>query len=561
MLTLRTYQSAALDALYAWFREHPEGNPLLVQPTGSGKSILIAALIKEALTQWPGQRILMLTHVKELIAQNAAKLKTLWPDAPMGIHSAGLRQHDLYEPIIFAGIQSVWKKAMHLGRFDLIIVDESHLISNGGQGMYRTFLDAATEINPAIRVIGLTATPFRTGSGSIMHGDQALFHGVAHQVQVLDLIEQGYLSPLISKRMATRIDLSEVHTRQGEFVARELEAAVDRESITQAALDEIMGYGDDRRAWLVFCTGVDHARHVAQALEERGIPTGCVTGKTPAAERDKLITQYRAGQLRALTNANVLTTGFDAPQTDMLIMLRPTQSPGLYVQMMGRGMRIAERKDDCLVMDFAKNVLRHGPVDKVEAWIPRPKAKTDVPGDAPAKECPECHVIVAAAATHCSCGYVFPPPEPDLQAQASNAPILSTQYLPTTYDIDNIGFRVHRKKGKPDSLRVDYLAGTWPFQRTIATEWVCLAHSGYAKAKAIRWWMKFMPDHKSVSNINDAVSLCHAHARCPKQISVSEQGKYPEVKHYEFGDDSNACAKAANDSKTGGIDSGHKIPS
>jgi DNA repair protein RadD len=325
MIHLRDYQRAAVDALYAWFRDHPAGNPLLVLPAGSGKSVIVATLVREILETWPGQRVLMLTHVKELIAQNAAKLRAVWPQAPLGIHSAGLRRRDTFEPVIFAGIQSVANKAMQLGRFDLVLIDEVHLVSHKGEGQCRQFLRAAQDINPALRIVCLTATPFRTGHGSILHGEQALFAEVAYEVRMLDLIAAGHLAPLISKRMAMELDVSAVRVRDGEYVAGDLQRAVDREDVTAAALEEVLQYGAERRRWLVFCAGVAHAEHVAEALRGRGMAAGCVTGKSRPGDRDRLIAQYRSGQLQALTNADVLTTGFDAPETDLLVGRGPVQ--------------------------------------------------------------------------------------------------------------------------------------------------------------------------------------------------------------------------------------------
>ncbi|MFM2054710.1 MAG: Salicola phage CGphi29, partial [Pseudomonadota bacterium] len=126
-MNLRLYQRQAIDSLMDWFRANPTGNPMLVLPTGAGKSVVLAMLIREALEQWPATRVLLLTHVKELIQQNAAKMLSVWPQAPLGIYSAGLGRRDTYRQIIFAGIQSVHNKAMHLGAFDLIIIDECHL--------------------------------------------------------------------------------------------------------------------------------------------------------------------------------------------------------------------------------------------------------------------------------------------------------------------------------------------------------------------------------------------------------------------------------------------------
>lgn len=532
MLTLRDYQRACIDALYAWFLENPTGNPLLVLPTGAGKAVILAALIREALEAWPQTRILMLTHVRELIAQNAHKLVTYWPQAPLGIYSAGLRRRDTFDPIIFAGIQSVHDKAMRLGRFDLILVDECHLINHEAQGTYRRFLTEAQRINPHLRIVGLSATPFRTGHGSMMAGDDALFHGVAYQIGMLDLIAAGYLSPLVTKATATQLDVSGVQIKQGEYAAGQLERAVDVAEITAAALDEIAQYGADRRRWLIFCAGVRHAEHVAETLIARGIKAGCVTGKTPTAQRDALIAQYRSGHLRALTSMGVLTTGFDAPETDLLACLRPTCSPGLWVQMVGRGMRIAQNKQNCMILDFAGNTLRHGPVDQIEAWTPRPKDG----GDAPAKTCPECQTIVATAVRQCpTCGYAFPFDEqPKHAPQASVAPILSSDTAPRleTHAVSTAFYHIHPSRyGGPPTLRVDYYDR---FMR-IASEWVCFSHEGYARTKAVAWWAKRAPG----TTIPQSVAEAHARAaelRQPTAITIDTRPKYPEIKHHVFND-------------------------
>jgi DNA repair protein RadD len=407
-----------------------------------------------------------------------------------------------------------------------------HLVSHKDQGQYRAFLSAAAKINPAVRIVGLTATPFRTGSGSIMHGDDALFHDVAYEVGMLELIQKGYLAPLVSKRMATQVDLSEVQTRNGEFVPGQLERAMDKEAITAAALDEVEQYGAERKRWLVFCAGVKHAEHVAEALNARGIKAGCVTGKTPARERDQLIALYRAGTLRALTNANVLTVGFDAPETDLLVMLRPTQSPGLYVQMAGRGSRIAPGKADCLILDFAGNAMRHGPVDQIKAWRPAPPSG----GPAPFKTCPTCETVCATAVRQCpTCGYQFPFDEHAKHAaHASEAPILSTDVAPIIerHAVHSVECRHWpSRSGGPDTLRVDYRG---PFMR-IASEWVCLEHQGYARAKAVTWWLRRAPGSVVPKSVEEAAARAHE-LRHPAFIEVNTRPKFPEIVGYDWND-------------------------
>jgi DNA repair protein RadD len=273
-LQLRPYQRAALDAIYAYFAA-ATGHPLVVIPTAGGKSLVAAAFIQEVLARWPDERIIILTHVRELISQNFAELIRLWPEAPAGIYSAGLNRRDVQAQILFAGIQSVHRKAYAIQRADLVLVDESHLIPRQANTTYRRFLGDLTRINPQLKVIGLTATPYRLDSGMLHTGPDALFDDIAFEVSVRELIDEGYLAPLISKQTSTQLDVSGVGTRGGEFIAGQLEAAVDQDPITQAAIDEVVAYGHDRRSWLLFCAGVDHACHASEAVRARGV--SCAT--------------------------------------------------------------------------------------------------------------------------------------------------------------------------------------------------------------------------------------------------------------------------------------------
>jgi len=388
-MELRPYQRAAIDGITSYF-EHMHGNPLVVMPTGTGKSVVIAGFVREAFEGWPDTRILMLTHVKELIAQNFAALIRSWPEAPAGIYSAGLNKRDIGAQILFAGIQSIAKKAYHVQRCDLVLIDEAHLIGRGDAGMYRKFLSDLHQINPQLKVIGFTATPYRMDSGMLHHGEGRIFTDIAYEAKILEMFEAGYLSPVTTNPTTTTLDITGVGTRGGEFIAGQLEKAVMAGDQTALAVQEIVTLGRDRGSWLAFCTGVDHAIQVRDEIRKHGIDCETVTGETPPAERDRMLRAFKAGKLRALTNANVLTTGFDAPGVDLIALMRPTKSVGLYVQMIGRGTRLAEGKEDCLVLDFAGNVTLHGPIDKIDV---QKNAKTAGDGEAPKKECPQCAVM------------------------------------------------------------------------------------------------------------------------------------------------------------------------
>ncbi|MCG6557675.1 DEAD/DEAH box helicase [Ruegeria sp. 1NDH52C] len=522
MLTLRPYQQAAITAIYGYFQTHT-GNPLVVIPTAGGKSLVMASFIEGVLKAWPDQRILIVTHVRELIAQNHAEMIGLWPDAPSGIYSAGLGKREAQARILFAGIQSIHRRAGEIGHTDLVLIDEAHLIPGKSSTMYRRFLDALKGINPALKVIGLTATPFRLDSGMLHEGQNALFTDIAYEAPVRELIDAGYLSPLVSKQPVTRLDVSKVGTRAGDFIARDLAAAVDQEAITRAAVTEIIAHGRDRKSWLAFCSGVEHARHVAEEFGRQGISCRTIFGDTPKDERDAILAAFKRGEIRALASMGVLTTGFNAPGVDLIALLRPTKSAGLYVQMVGRGTRLAPGKENCLVLDFAGNVRRHGPIDLV-----RPKRPGEGGGgEAPTKLCPMCESIIALSSIECpDCGYEFPAREVKIAPTAATLPVLSPkqQWLLVT----GVSYSRHDKLGGRPSLKVTYSCGLATY-----SEWICLEHPGYARQKAAEWWRKRAPGCPVPLSVAEAILQAKELMR-PSAISVRPAGRFVEVSGYRF---------------------------
>ena len=525
-LSLRPYQRAAIEALYDYFAASV-GNPLIVMPTGTGKSVVIAGFTREAIAAYGDTRVLILTHVKELIQQNFMALLRAWPEAPAGIYSAGLSRRDIHAQILFAGIQSIHRHARQVQRCDLVLIDEAHLLGRGDSGMYRSFLAQLNEINAGLlKVVGFTATPYRLDSGRLHEGKDRLFTDIAFQVPVLDMIQQGYLCPVVPKQTATQLDVGGVGTRGGEFIAKDLEAAVDRDEVTRAAVAEIVQHGEGRGSWLIFCSGVAHARHVRDAIREHGVSCETVTGDTPGPERDAILAAFKAGRLRCVTNANVLTTGFDAPGVDLIALLRPTKSVGLYVQMVGRGTRLAEGKDDCLVLDFAGNTARHGPIDTVDG---RKKEKPDEPGEAPIKICPECQTINHASVRRCiECDHEFPPPVVKVAPQAASNALLSTQVQATWSDVTGISYARHEKPGKPASLRVTYECGL-----ARHSEWVCFEHTGFPREKAVGWWRRRAGNLPPPATVDEALQQVDQ-LRRPIAIQVRPAGQYTEIAAARF---------------------------
>lgn len=525
MSELRPYQREAVDAIYDYFSKNT-GNPLIVMPTGTGKSITIAAFIKEAIENWNDSRIILLTHVRELIAQDYGALMRWWADAPAGIYSAGLGKKDLHKQIIFAGIQSIYKKAYEVQRCDLAIIDESHLLSESDNGMYRIFINQLREINPYLKVLGFTATPYRLKSGMLHEGEDSIFTDIAYNISILKMIEQGYLCPVIPKPTDTIYDLSGVGTRAGEFNAGQLERAVDTEDLNESVVREIVTLGQDRKSWLLFCSGVDHAAHIRDLIRDAGISSEMVTGTTPLGERDRIIRRFKSGELRSVTSVGALTTGLDVPRLDLIGMLRPTKSTSLYVQMLGRGTRLFEGKTDCLVLDFAGNIAHHGPLDMVDGRVKKKVGE----GDAPNKKCPECDAKNPASARVCvECGFEFPPPKLNIEEEASQKALLSTQIQPEWLRISNVIYARHQKADKPPTLRVDYQCGL-----ARQSEWISIEGSGFPRQKACMWWNKRAPGQAVPMTVAEAMARTGELAT-PTEIQVKQSGKYTEIVNARFG--------------------------
>jgi DNA repair protein RadD len=517
---LRPYQREAVEAVWEFLRRSDQ-NPAVVLPTGSGKTHVIAELCREAVRTWNG-RVLVLAHVRELLEQAADKLLAIAPDLPVGVFSAGLGRRDLGYAVTIAGIQSVYQRASELGPIDLVIVDEAHLIPPDGEGMYRRLLTDVAQFSPDRRVIGLTATPYRMKTGMICDPENVL-HEVCFDAGVRELVVQGYLSPLSSRAGKAVADTSNLHVRGGEFIAGEVEDLMDDEVLVRAACAEIIAAAAERRSVLVFCSGVRHGEHVASTiLRLAGEECGFVCGETPTKERDQLIGRFKRGELKYLANVNVLTTGFDAPNVDCVAMLRPTLSPGLYYQMVGRGFRLHPGKDDCLVLDFGGNVLRHGPVDAIRLADPN-----SVPGEAPAKQCPECDALIHAAYAVCpECGHVFSPRQQVKHtAIASDEEVMSGAEGSDRQDltVSDVSYHVHFKRGDPlalPTMRVEYQCGFAKWVR----EWLCFDHppGGYARRKAEQWWRARSNDAVPGS-VEEAVDLADAGALAETRRIVVEK--------------------------------------
>jgi len=524
----RPYQEEALKALH----DHictKESNPCIAIPTGGGKSLLMAWAIQRWKDEYPPLRVAILAHRKELVAQNSGELHEIWPSADIGVYAAGLKRRDTENSIIYASIDSVFKRGGEFAPFDVVIVDEAHRIPPKGEGKYRTFLELQRIQNPDLRVVGFTATPYRM-TGPLCHADHIL-HEICYEAHIHHLIADGYLCRLWSRRGDAQPDLSNVKRYSGgDYVVKSLSTAVDSDDVVSSAVKDAVGNIREykRKSIIFFCVDVVHCGHVSKALRMYGISAPAVTNSTPRRERDRIARDFKAGRLKAICNVNVYTEGFNAKQVDCIVLLRPTLSRGLYVQMVGRGLRTHPDKENCLVLDYAHCIDEHGPIDCIDA------------GDAKLHDCKECGNVFSRQLGVCPhCGWEIPKQvieaaEADErerrlhEIRASNRSILSGE--PETFPVESVSIHRHIKDGMPDSLRVEYRSGLF-----VAREWICLDHQGPAGHKAHYWWKsRFGEPVPTVDEARENLFLNQALAEVTESITVVQRGKYKEITGYKL---------------------------
>lgn len=524
MIGPRWYQGEAIDAFFDYF-ERNSGNPLFAMPTGTGKSLVIGGTIYSVARRYPQTRMMMLTHVKELVAQNVKALRTIDPNAPVGVYSAGLKKKEFTYPITYGNVQSVANVIDKFGHVDLLFVDEAHMISPKGATRYQKVIDTLKAVNPKLKVAGYTATHFRLGQG-LLTDPGGIFTDIAYDLTGVEafnrLINEGYLAPLIPRPTHTTFDLREVKVSGGEFVLSQLQNAVDKNDITYAAVQEMIELGEDRNAWLVFATGIEHANHVCEMLNAHGIEAAAVHSEMESDERDRVLEAFRNGEIRAVVNNNVLTTGFDHSAIDLIAVLRPTMSAALWVQMLGRGTRPHPGKSDCLVLDFARNTAKLGPInDPVIPSRPGQKGR----GHAPVKTCEHCGTYNHTRAPVCiKCGMPFSFAV-GFQAQAGTAPLIR-QVGPEIkrYEVTRVLYAKHTPKGEGRTplLRVSYICGFDMF-----TKFVPLQHPPPACNLARKWW-KDRTDVPPPETIDEALRHIENLDK-PAAITVDVAKKYPDV--------------------------------
>lgn len=511
--------------------------PCLAMPGGSGKSVVNAEIIRQTMEAMPSSRILMVVRSQELVAQNARALRKVWPGAPAGVVCSSLGRQEWGEPVTIASTGSVARHADRLGHIDLFLIDEAQDMSHDGDSQIRKLVASLRQTNPAMRIGGYSASPYRLGQGLLTDGDDAIFDAILEPVWIQELLNLGKLMPLKSKHTTFRMDTTGVDKVNGDFVASQMEAKFNTATNNNSVVAEVLTRAASYRHWLVFCSGVDHARAVAAEFSAAGVTSDFVTAQDPKGVRKAKIAAFERGEVRALCNVGILTTGYDFPDLDCIVFLRDTMSPGLYLQSAVRGMRIKRHVDHCLVLDFVGVVARHGPVTNVEP--PKKPGERKKNADAPMKVCEACDELVMISATECpACGTPFPPAKQERGGRTPDGLELRDDDimggdLGRTIEVASWHWRIvssakrqvpmivvtHRGKSLSDPPVIQYL---------------CVRHGGRAETKA---WDEItaiashvtLPAGVLASDDLDALCAAMTAAQHPRWLQYVDDGDYKRI--------------------------------
>lgn len=512
-------------------------NTLAVLPTGAGKTIIFSHLVTILNKRW-NARVLMLAHREILVNQTKEKLLQVWSEAPISIAcaSAGSKEYD--EPLVIGSIQTFAN--IEPPHFDIVIIDEAHRIPPfNKKSQYKKVVESLRAVNPNLRILGVTATPYRLGHGfiysdSCKSGHKNLFDNVCFKMTANDLIELGYLVPYRIKQ-AVNADFSHVRRiNGGDYIVSDLEKEMTKDVHINSAVKAYQKYGENRQHVVVFGVTINHAEMLADAFSEMGT-ADVIHSKRPQQERQRVLDDFDEGKIQFLVNVGVLTEGWDCPKADCIIFARPTLSPALYVQMVGRGLRTAENKQDCLILDLVNNSDKHGDISDPVVIVPSKKQEK-----VQAKywnTCPECKEQNHPKVSECvGCGYIFPAPEiRDLEIDL----ILQERVKNKIMELQRVSALRHISKKGNKLLKVSMCFDSGRAIPEVVNAYFDIegqAHP-YAKAKAQEWWQLMGGKQPVPDSVEDALNR-FSELQLPAFMEIDFTGKYPKIKRWRVENDS-----------------------
>ena len=514
MYSLYDFQEQARDHMLLALRngEHPVAQ----LPTGAGKSVLIADLARHLVSN--GGRIIVAQHVDELIGQNYEAFCSHSGDkSKAGIVSAGLDRADYEAPVIFGSIQTLSRRLKHLPKPDAIFIDECHLVSLDNKMYPKLFRQF-----PEARRVGFSATPFRLDGTPVFGSDPATFafSSLAHKITVKELVSKGYLCPLVGVTSRVQLELEGVKTTAGDFNLKQVDDRIAKGWL-KMVLTNAISQAKNRNHCVVFCPTINVANLAREVFQELGEEAACVTSETE--DRGELLDEWKAGKVRWMCNVNILTTGFNFQALDCIVFLRPTKSVIIWVQALGRGMRIFPGKENCLLLDYVGNLTRLGGVGIIdEDYVERPDGTLERDSDAKRaiRSGKKTKKDLKEAAL-----FEIDPMTGKASAIAVEIEVQEVTYIPMKSPKRAASYIMVKYSGV--SVKTGY-----PYE---VSDFIFIEYDGWAKQKTLQWFAKRgIPTHRVPTSVDSRlISLCYS-LPAPKRIHARHSGKYLNVCGEEF---------------------------
>jgi DNA repair protein RadD len=398
-MALRPYQQEVIDLAINQFKQSPD--PIIIDAcVGAGKTLIISHIARHVVKK--GGRVISLAHSQELVAGAHKTFTRYAPDMECGIFSAGMGKKETEHEVTFCSEKSLVNSLDKFQPIDLLIIDEAHRVNDRSEKTcYMRIIKHFQDANPKLRVLGLTGTAFRTGTGKIT-GEKRLFKKVVASITVPELVDQGYLTQPIAPINQDAYDFNGVKKTAGKFKDSDLQESVSDVRLTQTIIDDIVLKSADRNKVLIFASTLRHAKEILGYLPKN--EAGYLDGSLSKTDRESVLSDFSTGAIKYLVNRDILTTGYDETAIDAVCILRPTESRGLLIQIIGRGLRLHDGKNDVLILDYAENFIRHGSLDVIFTREMKDKKQG---GGSGLKQCPSCDEWLNEMARNCHCGHQF----------------------------------------------------------------------------------------------------------------------------------------------------------
>lgn len=521
MIKLRDYQIDAINSIKSAISK--KSRALVVAPTGAGKTAVFVKLCDWASGKKPDIKILVLVNRIALVEQTEEKFKK--EGQSVGVFCGTIGRRELDKTVTVAMIQSIDKIDLH--RINLVILDEVHNVTKSQR--YLKFLDKID--HDGLKIVAFTATPFN--KGGLIYGKDKMFLEVDFRIKMKTLIDLGYLVKPSLKKPDDQFDISSLRVRMGEYVQEDVDKITIDEKKALAQVKDALPRLSNSSKVIWQCASIKHA-DLIHGILSKFEQSSIVHSGMSMNDRNENLKMFMSSDIRHLVFVTIVAEGFDYPPIDAVVLIRPIKSPNLYVQCVGRALRISEGKTGCLVLDYGKVVESLGPVDSP---IVNDKMKLNEEGkrEAPVKACPKCAEYIPISSKECPvCGYVFPIESKTYIKPEIGKSIISYDPIYKWENVDCISFRKYISRAGNHCLAIDFQKMFLGFNQNILTEFFSWS-SVFSKQKAERrlWTMGiFIEDMDDLDNVVEKLKVM----AIPKPIMAIryEEKKFREINQVAF---------------------------